>query len=150
MTMHNGFYVIKILHYIISTTFLIIALVLIYRSVTGIIKKKEYTVFDKILSFAFIINLYLQLIFGLILFSNLGSSMGYDYVSADGTVKMVSKRFWPIEHIVFMIFALLIANLGFIFSNKSSESLAKHKRVLIYYCLAILIIAYSLGSIYLF
>lgn len=150
MDLQSGFYIIKILHYIISTTFLIIALILILRSVNGIIQKKEYSLFDRILSYSFIINLYLQLIFGLILFSNLGSALGYDYVSADGTVKIVSKRFWPIEHIVLMIFALLIANLGFIFSNKSKISKAKFKNVLVYYCLSILIIAYSLGSIYLF
>ncbi|MFC2151128.1 hypothetical protein ACFLSE_01260 [Bacteroidota bacterium] len=150
MNLESGFHIIKLLHYIISGTFLIIAVVLISRSIVGIYKKRDYTLIDKILSYTFIINLYLQLIFGLILFSNLGSSLGYDYVSADGGVKMVSKRLWPIEHIVLMIFALLIANLGFIFSNKSQESISKYKRVLIYYCLAILMIAYSLGSIYLF
>ncbi|MDA3953945.1 MAG: hypothetical protein PF485_09875 [Bacteroidales bacterium] len=150
MDLQSGFHIIKILHYIISTTFLIIAIALIYRSVIGIIREYDYTFFDKILSSSFIINLYFQLIFGLILFSNLGSSLGYDYVSADGTVSAVTKRFWPIEHIVLMIFALLIANLGFIFSNKSKESKAKHKKVLIYYSLSILLIAYSLGAIYLF
>ena len=150
MNLQGDFHIIKFLHYIISTSFLIIAVVLIFRSVRGIVKKSEYLLLDKILSSIFMINLYLQLIFGLILFSNLGSSLGYDYVSADGTVKMVSKRFWPIEHIVLMIFALLIANLGFIFSNKSKESIAKYKKVLIYYCLSILMIAYSLGTIYLF
>ena len=150
MELQSGFYIIKLLHYIISGAFLLTAIILIIRSVLGIIKKRAYTLIDKILSSALIINLYLQLIFGLILFSNLGSSLGYDYVSADGGVKMVSKRLWPIEHIVLMIFALLIANLGFIFSNKSQESLAKHKRVLIYYCISIIMIATSLSSIYLF
>jgi len=150
MDLQNGFQLIKFLHYIVSGTFLIIALVIIYRSIIGIIKKKDYIFFDKILSSSFLINLYLQLIFGLILFSNLGSSIGYDYVSADGTIKMVSKRFWPIEHIVLMIFALLIANLGFIFSNKSNESIAKFKKVLVYYTLSIVLIAYSLSAIYLF
>lgn len=150
MNLQDGFHIIKFLHYIVSGTFLLIAIVFIYRSIYGIIKKTAYSLFDKILSSAFMINLYLQLIFGLILFSNLGSSLGYDYVSADGTVKMVSKRLWPVEHIALMIFALLIANLGFIFSNKSKESIAKYKKALIYYCLSIVIIAYSLGAIYLF
>jgi hypothetical protein len=150
MDLQSGFHVIKIFHYIISTTFLLIAVFMIYRSIKGIVKELEYTVLDKVLSSLFMINLYLQLIFGLILFSNLGSSLGYDYVSADGTVSAVTKRFWPIEHIVLMFFALLIANLGFIFSNKSKESKSKFKKVLIYYCFAILLIAYSLGAIYLF
>ena len=150
MNLQDGFHIIKILHYFISVTFLIISLFLIYRSIKGIISGREYSLLDKILSSAFIINLYFQLIFGLILFSNMGSFIAYDYVSADGTIKMVSKRFWPIEHIVLMVFALLIANLGFVFSNKSEESKSKYKKVLIYYSLSILLIAYSLGSIYLF
>lgn len=150
MDLQSGFHIIKIIHYIISATFLLIALVLIYRSVNGITRDANYTFFDKVLSSIFMINLYLQLIFGLLLFSNLGSSLGYDYVSADGTVSVVAKRFWPVEHIVLMIFALLIANLGFIFSNKSKESKSKHKKVLVYYCLSMLLIAYSLGAIYLF
>lgn len=150
MDVHSGFYFIKMLHYIVSATFLIIALVLIYRSVNGIARHKTYSRLDHILSYSFLINLYLQLVFGLLLFSNLGSSLGYDYVSADGTVKIISKRFWPVEHIVLMIFALLIANLGFIFSNKSSEDKTKYKKVLIYYTLSIVIIAYSMASIYLF
>lgn len=150
MDVHDGFHIIKNIHYVFSTAFVLNALFIIIRSGIGIIKKLDYSNLDRFLSYAYIINLYLQLIFGLVLFLNLGSSAGYDYVSADGTVKMVSKRLWPIEHIVLMIFALLIANLGFILSNKAVKAKAKHKNVLIYYSIAIVLIAYSMASIYIF
>lgn len=105
-----------------SLSFLFFAVWLFIRSVKGIIKQKSYTKTDKILSYCFIIALYLQLVFGFILFSNLGSEMGFNYQSADSSLKMVSKRLWPIEHIVMMLFALFIANLGLIITlNTKSD-----------------------------
>ena len=64
----------------------------------------------------------------------------------EGALKLASKRFWPIEHIVLMLFALLIANLGLIFSSQSTLDKEKHKKVLIYYMIALIMIAVSLGA----
>ena len=141
---------IKFVHIIISVAFLIFAIWLITRSIIGIIKQREYTKLDKFLSYAFIITLYLQLFFGVLLFTNLGSIAGYDYLSGDSSTRLVSKRLWPIEHIVLMFFALLIANLGLILSIKSRIAKEKFKKVLIYYVISILLIAQSLCAIYLF
>lgn len=140
-------HVIKIIHYTVSVTFLIFAVALTIRSVFGIKNKLPYTRFDKFLSFGFIINLYLQLVLGLFLFTNLGTGSDYNYL-ASGNSEMVSKRLWPIEHIVLMLFALFIANLGLIFSMQTKNSLGKFKKVLIYYLFSIVLIAFSLLSIY--
>ncbi|MCD6178563.1 MAG: hypothetical protein J7K39_01545 [Bacteroidales bacterium] len=138
------------MHYFISVSFLVIAIWLSIRSVRGIISKLPYLRLDKVLAYLFIIGLYLQLLFGVILFSNLSLSMGYDYQSADGSMVVVSKRLWPVEHIVLMLFALFIANLGLIFSNKSNIDTIKHKKILLYYFASIVLIAISLASIYWF
>ncbi len=135
---------IKTIHYVVSFSFLVFALWLTVRSVRGIVASKEYIKLDKFLAYAFIISLYLQLIFGLILFTNLGSPEGYEYLGTEG----VEKRLWPVEHIVLMLFALFIANLGLISSHQSKQSKAKHRKVLIFYLISVSIIAYSLLSIY--
>jgi hypothetical protein len=57
---------------------------------------------------------------------------------------MVSKRLWPIEHIVLMLFALFIANLGLIISIKSNVDKDKHQKILIYYLISLFMIAMSL------
>lgn len=139
-------HLIKSIHTIISLTFLIIAVWLLIRSVRGIRKGNAYIRLDKFLSYGFIITLYLQLIFGLILFANPGSVTENDYSGVEGALKMASKRFWPVEHIVLMLFALLIANLGLIFSNQSLDDKEKHKKILIYYVIALIIIAVSLSA----
>jgi len=137
----------KSIHTIISVTFTIIAIWLLIRSVRGIIKGNAYTGLDKYLSYGFIITLYLQLIFGLILFANPESTAGNEYGGVEGALKLASKRFWPIEHIVLMLFALLIANLGLIFSNQSQIDREKHKKILVYYVIALIMIAVSLSAI---
>lgn len=142
----DGYLLIKRIHAIISIIFLIIAIWLLFRSVRGVIKNIAYTALDKFLSYGFIINLYIQLIFGLVLFSNGGLIFGYNYSGAEEGIKMASNRFWPIEHIVLMLFALFIANLGLIFSNQSLISKEKHKKILIYYVSALIMIAISLSA----
>jgi hypothetical protein len=134
-------------HTIVSGTFLIIAVWLLTRSIRGIAKHYTYTGLDKLLSYGFIITLYLQLIFGLILFANPSIFSENNYANAEGALRMASKRFWPIEHIVLMLFALFIANIGLIFSNQAHDSREKHRKILIYYAIAIAMIAISLITV---
>ena len=136
--------ILKSLHTIISGTFALIAAWLVIRSLKGIIHGSPYLMLDKCLSYGFIITLYLQLIFGLILFANPGDVQGS--AGVQDAMKLASKRFWPIEHIVLMLFALLIANLGLIFSSQSRIDKDKHKKVLVYYMIALIMIAVSLGA----
>ena len=143
----DGYHLIKSIHTIISIAFLVIAVWLLIRSIRGIRKNIDYSGLDKFLSYGFIINLYLQLIFGLILFTNRSSEVSNEYSSAEGALKLVSNRFWPIEHIILMLFALFIANMGLVYSNKSMQSKEKHKKVLIYYSISIVMIAISLSAI---
>ena len=77
------------------------------------------------------------------------AASGQEMVNPDITMKLASKRFWPIEHIVLMLFALFIANLGLIFSNSTQVDREKHRKVLIYYAISIVLIVLSLASTYL-
>jgi len=150
LDINTGFSVLKLMHMAISLTFLVLTVWIFIRSYKGIVKKKPYIRIDKLLSFGFIISLYLQLIFGLILFSNLGSENGYNYLTIDQSAKIVSKRLWPIEHIVLMLFALLIANLGLIISLSTKSDRRKYMNTIIYYSFSLALIIFSLAAIYLF
>ena len=146
----EDFSIFKLVHILISITFLMCAVWLFIRSFRGIFNNRPYIRIDKLLSIGFIITLYLQLFFGIILFSNLGSNMEYNYLSIDNTVKVVSKRLWPIEHIVLMLFALLIASLGLYISLNTQSDKRKYWIIIIYYSISLLLIFFSLSGIYLF
>jgi len=150
MTLANIAYtdhqLIKMVHTFISMTFLIIAIALFYRAIRGVSQNWHYAKLDKYLSYAFIVNLYLQLIFGFLLMAYPEATTGQGVVSQDITMKMATRRFWPIEHIVLMLFALFIANLGLIFSNSAQVDKEKFKKVLIYYAISLVLIILSLTS----
>ena len=150
MTLANVIYtdhqLIKMVHTFISMTFLIIAIALFYRAIRGVSQNWRYANIDKYLSYAFIVNLYLQLIFGFLLMAYPEAITGQEFVNQDITMKMATRRFWPIEHIVLMLFALFIANLGLIFSNSAQVDKQKFKKVLIYYAISLVLIILSLSS----
>ena len=145
---YNEHQIIKMVHTFISMTFLIVAIWLFYRSAMGYFRSRTYTRLDKILSYTFIVNLYLQLIFGFILMINPAVVTAQEMVNQD-TMKLAAKRFWPVEHIVLMLFALFIANLGLILSNSTEIDREKHRKVIVYYAIAVVLIVLSLGSTYL-
>lgn len=138
---------VKIVHDIVSVSFLLFAVTLIFRSVRGIRNHLPYAKTDKFVAIAFIVALYVQLIFGLVMFTNLGSGFDFQYIP-DETTNMVSKRLWPVEHIVLMLFALFIANLGLIASLLTKQSRSRFIKILVYYSIAVVLIAISLLSIY--
>ena len=138
--------IIKSVHTLISMTFLIVAIWLFYRAIRGFLKNLAYTSLDKFLSYAFIVNLYLQLIFGFFLMVSPASFPGQELVNQDITMKLATRRFWPMEHIVLMLFALFIANLGLIFSNSAQANKEKYRKVIVYYAIAVVLIMLSLGS----
>ncbi|KJF42623.1 hypothetical protein [Draconibacterium sediminis] len=139
--------VVKIIHDIVSVSFLLLAVTLIYRSVRGIKNQLPYAKTDKYVAIAFIVALYLQLILGLIMFTNLGSGFDFQYIP-DESNNMVAKRLWPVEHIVLMLFALFIANLGLISSFLTKQSRSRFIKILVYYSVSVVLIAISLLSIY--
>ncbi|HEY5511157.1 MAG TPA: hypothetical protein VIK10_09020 [Prolixibacteraceae bacterium] len=141
--------IIKMVHTLISMTFLIVAIWLFYRSISGFYKNWTYGRLDKFLAYAFIVNLYLQLIFGFFLMASPAIVPGQEVVSQDITMKLATRRFWPMEHIVLMLFALFIANLGLIFSNSAQVDKEKYRKVTVYYALAVVLIILSLGSTFL-
>ena len=141
--------IIKMVHTLISMTFLIIAIWLFYRSIKGFYQNWTYDRLDKFLAYAFIVNLYLQLIFGFFLMASPAIIPGQEVVSQDITMKLATRRFWPMEHIVLMLFALFIANLGLIFSNSAQVDKEKYRKVTVYYVLAVVLIILSLGSTFL-
>lgn len=143
---YNEHQLIKHVHTVISVMFLVVSMWLFYRSINGYLKNWDYSRLDKVLSYAFIVNLYLQLIFGFLLMISKASVPVPDMSGHDVTMRMASNRFWPIEHIVLMLFALFIANLGLIFSNNAQANREKFRKVLVYYAIAIILIVLSLGS----
>ena len=131
-------------HIIVSTVFMIIAILIVVRSIRGWRLKKAYTKFDRNLSIVFLVFLYVQLILGLLLYFVLGNRAAGAVTMEEATEQM-ALRFWVLEHFVFMIFALFLSQLGWIFIRKSKLDSNKHRNELFYFGGSILLILISIG-----
>lgn len=115
----------------------IILLLLITALVNAIVNLKsgKYGKKDKFVNLFTMVLLHIQLLTGLILYFispkvNFGEGMMSDPVT----------RFFTMEHIVMMIIAIALVTIGYMKSKKAIEANKKHRLVLIYYGLGLIII----------
>ncbi len=127
------------LHSLLRYVILILLVITIIKSFIGWFGGKTYTNGDDKLSLFTFIGAHTQLLIGLIMYfmsdvvkvglSDMGSAM-----------KDPALRFWTVEHGLSMIVAIAIITLGRIMSKKGTTDAAKHRRIAIYYLLALVLI----------
>lgn len=114
---------------------LIALVVVIVKALLGLINKQPYGKVDNRLGLYLFIFTHTQLLIGLILY----------FVSPFvkfGTETMSDKttRYWTVEHITAMIIAVVLITLARTTSKRMADDSAKHRRMLIFNALALVII----------
>ncbi len=126
-----------------NIVFTLSAILLLFYSVRGLLSGLEYRSFNVYIENTYIAFLYFGLILGIVL-----------YFFADGSNELTNKsieelkiyyntRLWAIEHFCVMIFALLIAQIGRIFTKKAISSREQFQFSLFYYGSSTLVIILS-------
>ena len=133
------------LHIIISVITLLTGIITVTKSIIGWIGRKDYTKLDSIFSLSFSIALYLQLLLGFIIYFLLRTSFDNPALDIPDLSNNASLRFWAIEHIALMIFALFLTQLGRIYIKRSASSLKRFKASLFYYGTSLSLILFSLS-----
>jgi hypothetical protein len=137
------------IHIIVSTLTLLAGIATIVLSAHGLIRKRDYVRHDAWVSLAFNVALYLQLILGSLIYYLLRSSLEGPMWEVPDTQNDASLRFWAIEHIALMIFALFLTQLGRAFIKKSRGSYRKFRASLFYLGISLLLILFSVGMAFL-
>jgi len=125
--LHSG------IRYIVIVLF-VVALVM---ALVGLFGRKPYTQTNRKVNLFAMITAHIQLLTGLILyffspnvmFSNMGAAM-----------KDTMLRYWTVEHLVMMIFAVILITIGHSRSKKAVDALNKHRAIALFYGLALLVI----------
>lgn len=133
------------IHIYISTITLLSGITTIVLSIQGWVRKRDYSRADQWTSLIFNIGLYLQLILGFIIYFTLRTSLEGALLEVPDTENDASLRFWAIEHIALMIFALFLTQLGRVFIQRASQSIRKFKASLFYYGASLLLILFSVS-----
>ena len=99
---------------------LVAVVIAVFKSLAGFFGGGEYKKFDKIVAVAFISMMHLQLVIGLVL---------YFFYSPFVTYNMIEEksRFWSVEHIALMLFAVAAAQIGRSISKKTQDAQVKFR-----------------------
>jgi hypothetical protein len=113
------------------------AIVLAYH---GWKSKRIFSPLDNLLGTTFMGSLHIQLILGLFLYFVFSPKTAYALAHFAEAMKDSKLRYFAMEHGFIMVLAIGIAQLGRILVHKTHDHNLKHKRSLIYFSIALIMI----------
>jgi hypothetical protein len=119
-----------------------VALILLIYAILNAIAARnsnEYTKKDKLINLFTMVSLHLQLVLGFILYF---TSLKRSFI--DGWMKNGMLRFYNLEHISLMIIAIALVTFARGKAERSNDVAAKHKKIRIWYTVALLLILISI------
>lgn len=130
-------------HLVISIVFLLLALVVITWSIVGWTKNLEYKHLFSRLSYFFILFLYLQFFSGLILYFFLKPEKNEEIISLSDAMEQSKLRFWAIEHVALMLFALILSQIGWVMIKQLPGDKRKFRTAGFYYGVSFVLVLLS-------
>jgi len=127
-------------HNVVRWAVVITGLLAVIRALYGWIGKKSWTQQDRLIGVIFTSSVDIQLLLGLLLyfvFSPITKGALRDFGAA---MSIKDMRFFAIEHVFYMLLALIFAHLGSALPKKVDEDGAKFKRAALWFSLALLLI----------
>jgi uncharacterized membrane protein len=134
--------IVLMLHNLVKWLVLLFGLLTLMNALGGVFKKRGYTESDNKSNLFFMISCDIQLLLGLILYfangwfarlKDLGNNMKEPY-----------NRFFTMEHMSMMILAWILVHIGRAQVKKAKTDASKHKKMLLFFGLAILLILASI------
>jgi len=128
-----------IVHGILRWAILLLGVWAVLAALSAVLTKRPYKSSDNKVSLFFMISCDIQLLLGLILYFN-GMWFTMLKTNAKEVMKDPASRFFSVEHALMMIIAWLLVHVGRSMVKRSDTDTQKHKRTLIYFGIALLII----------
>ncbi|MEO5892761.1 MAG: hypothetical protein ABIQ31_21105 [Ferruginibacter sp.] len=126
------------LHSLLRWGVLLFGLWAVVNAFTGVFGKRKYSTGDNRSSLLFMIFCDIQLLIGLILYFN---NSWFDRLKDLGSnIKNPVYRFFTLEHMSMMILAWVLVHIGRASVKRAGTDAAKHKRMLIFFGIAMLLI----------
>ncbi|MEO6541980.1 MAG: hypothetical protein ABIN74_13340 [Ferruginibacter sp.] len=128
-----------LIHNILRWAVLLFGVWAVISALGAVASKREYRNADNKLSLFFMISCDIQLLLGLILYF---TGMWFEKVKTGmgAVMKDPAERFFAVEHALMMIIAWLLVHIGRSMVKRGNTDAQKHKRTLIYFGIALIII----------
>jgi hypothetical protein len=132
------------LHNILRWVVVILAVLALVRAYLGWVGKRAWTPVDRRAGLLFGISLDLQLLIGMVLYLFLSPLTRAAFANFSGAMENPDMRFYALEHIFYMILAVIFAHVGSIASKRAQGSERKHRAAAIWYTLAVIVIVIAI------
>ena len=137
--------IILVSHIIISIVLICLTLYIVGRSWAGMFKKVLFSQFYDIKLPIFTVSLlYLELILGLLLYALYISRLG-NLITQENGYEYFAARFWAIEHVILMFFAIIFGHLGLVYAKNLTLDTQKFKKIFLYFGLSMVLIIISIS-----
>jgi len=131
----NPYEIFKDLHSGFRYVVFLLLLIAIIQSLLGWIGKKPYTEVNRKINLFALISAHTQLLIGIVLY------FLSPYVQFNSsTMKIETTRYFTVEHWVMMLIAIALITVGHSKSKKVAMPESKHKIIVTYYIIALLVI----------
>lgn len=111
----------------------------VYRAYGGWIGRRPFLGADNGIGASFSGFMWLQVIIGLGLYFGL-SPWGLNAMKQAGAMKDPTKRFFGLEHVVVMILAAVLAQVGRLVIKRTADATAKHRKAFLYFGIALVLV----------
>lgn len=126
---------------------LLLALVLVlYRAYSGWLGRKPFEKADNTASVALLGLTHLQALLGLIMYAFTSTWTQTAFANFGAAMKDPMQRYFAVEHILAMLVAVVMIQLGRTFSKKAGDDTEKHRKLAIYTSIAVVIIVGTLAQ----
>lgn len=134
--------IVLFLHNIMRWAVLLFGVWTLINALTGTTGKRSFTASDNRSNLLFMISCDIQLLLGLILYFSNGWFARLKDLG--NNMKDPSSRFFTMEHLIMMLLAWILVHVGRVAVKKAAADNAKHKKMLMYFGLAIVLIIASI------
>jgi membrane protein DedA with SNARE-associated domain len=114
---------------------MVLVLLAIFQSLAGWLGDRPYTETNRKINLFAMISAHTQLLLGIILYF-ISPLVQFN----SGTMKNNETRYWTVEHLTMMLFAIALITVGYLRSKKILTAEGKHRAISIFYSLALLVI----------
>lgn len=125
-------------HNILRWVVLILAVLALVRAFSGWFGRREWTETDRKVGTFYGVSLDVQLLLGLILYFFLSPNTQEVFRDFGGVMANDTARFFAVEHIFYMVLAVVLAHVGSVTARRAVEDVNKHRRAAIWFTLSVL------------
>lgn len=127
-------------HNILRWIVLILLIIALVRAFWGWFGKREWESTDTRVGRFYSISLDIQLLLGLILYFFLSDLTKVVLRNFSAAMSAHEPRFFGIEHVFFMVLAVILAHVGVAAAKRVDDAVAKHRRTAIWFSLSMVAI----------